>query len=138
MSNKKTGNDFESEFCDMLYDQGFWSHNFANNHNGQPADVIACKGELAYLIDCKNCATDYFKNSRIEDNQHLAMTLWKERVDTPPLFAIKFEKTGNIYMIRYQNLIESGLKRLSEEDIVKEGGVTYNEWINLVQDYLIS
>lgn len=135
MSNKKTGNDFESEFCDMLYDQGFWSHNFVNHKDGQPADIIACKGDKVYLIDCKNCATKYFALSRIEENQELAMTLWIDRVHTLPYFAIKFEKEDLIIMIDYLSLtVLSNKTRLTSSELLKQGGVTYESWLNLVQN----
>lgn len=40
-SNKKNGNYFEEEFCELLALHGFWAHNMAQNQGGQPADVIA-------------------------------------------------------------------------------------------------
>ena len=42
-NNKKLGNDFESRFCEILYSEGFWVHNLAQNSAGQPADVIAAR-----------------------------------------------------------------------------------------------
>lgn len=41
--NKKLGNNFETEFCEILSAHGFWVHNLAQNQAGQPADVIAVK-----------------------------------------------------------------------------------------------
>ena len=58
MSNKKLGNSFESELCEILSMYGFWCHNLAQNSAGQPADVIAVRNGKAYLIDCKVCSTD--------------------------------------------------------------------------------
>ena len=79
MSNKKIGNDFEAELCEMLSLYGFWCHNLAVKSEGQPADVIAARNGKAYLIDCKVCSTNKgFALSRMEENQELAMTLWKE------------------------------------------------------------
>lgn len=43
MNNRKTGNSFEAEFCDLLFQHGYWVHNLAQNAAGQPADVIAVK-----------------------------------------------------------------------------------------------
>ena len=40
-NNKKNGNHFEEEFCELLALHGFWAHNMAQNQVGQPADVIA-------------------------------------------------------------------------------------------------
>lgn len=60
MTNKKLGNDFEKELCEMLSEWGYWCHNMAQNAAGQPADVIAVKGKTAYLIDCKVCSNNRF------------------------------------------------------------------------------
>ena len=42
-NNKKLGNTFENEFCEMMFMLNFWVHNLAQNKSGQPADVIAVK-----------------------------------------------------------------------------------------------
>ena len=76
-SNKKLGNGFETEFCEILSAHGFWVHNMAQNQAGQPADVIAVKSGHAYLIDCKVCSSKSFPLSRVEENQELSMELWK-------------------------------------------------------------
>lgn len=57
-TNRKIGNSFETEFCELLFQHGFWCHNMAQNAAGQPADVIAVKGKTAYLIDCKVCSNN--------------------------------------------------------------------------------
>lgn len=77
MSNKKLGNDFEAQFCEILFEKGFWCHNLAQNQAGQPADVIAVRNGKAYLIDCKVCSNRGFALSRMEENQDLAMEHWK-------------------------------------------------------------
>lgn len=51
-TNRKIGNSFETEFCELLFQHGFWCHNMAQNAAGQPADVIAVKGKTAYLMMC--------------------------------------------------------------------------------------
>ena len=73
MSNKKIGNGFEAEFCEKLFQNGYWVHNLAQNAAGQPADVVAVKNGVPYLIDCKVCSGKVFSVSRIEDNQRMAM-----------------------------------------------------------------
>ena len=99
MSNKKSGNQFESELCEILSMYGFWCHNMAQNAAGQPADVIAVKNGRAYLIDCKVCSTDKgFALSRMEGNQDLAMSLWNECGNGQGWFAMKLP-TGDIYML---------------------------------------
>ena len=99
MSNKKLGNQFESELCEILSMYGFWCHNLAQNAAGQPADVIAVKNGRAYLIDCKVCSTDKgFALSRVEGNQELAMNLWNECDNGQGWFAMKLP-TGDIFMV---------------------------------------
>lgn len=99
MSNKKIGNQFESELCEFLSMYGFWCHNLAQNSAGQPADVIAVKNGKAYLIDCKVCSTDKgFALSRVEENQSLAMDLWNECGNGQGWFAMKLP-TGDIFMV---------------------------------------
>ena len=79
MSNKKIGNGFEAEFCEKMFQNGYWVHNLSQNAAGQPADVVAVKNGVPYLIDCKVCSGKVFSVSRIEDNQRMAMTLWRRK-----------------------------------------------------------
>ena len=99
MSNKKSGNQFETELCEILSMYGFWCHNLAQNSAGQPADVIAVKNGRAYLIDCKVCSTDKgFALSRMEENQDMAMELWNECGNGQGWFAMKLP-TDDIIML---------------------------------------
>ena len=98
MSNKKLGNDFEQELCEKLSGYGFWTHNMAMNKSGQPADIIAVKNKVAYLIDAKVCSSRGFALSRVEENQTLAMELWKECGNGQGWFALKLP-TNDIYML---------------------------------------
>ena len=88
MTNKKIGNDFESDFCEILFEQGFWVHNFAQNQDGQPADVIAARNGKTYIIDCKACSVRGFALSRMEENQDLSMELWKSTGNGEGWFAV--------------------------------------------------
>lgn len=103
MTNKKLGNDFEQELCEILSKHGFWTHNMAQNKSGQPADIIAVKNKTAYLIDAKVCSSRGFALSRMEENQDLAMELWKECGNGQGWFALKVP-TGEIYMIPHLNI----------------------------------
>lgn len=97
-SNRKVGNNFEQDLCEILFGHGFWTHNLAQNQAGQPADVIAVRNGRAYLIDCKVCSTSKgFSLKRMEDNQDLSMTLWQECGNGEGWFAILL--AGQIYMI---------------------------------------
>lgn len=97
-NNKKIGNEFEQELCEKLSEYGFWTHNLAMNKAGQPADIIAVKNKKAYLIDAKVCSSRGFALSRVEDNQELAMELWKDKGNGQGWFALKVP-TNEIYMI---------------------------------------
>lgn len=98
MTNKTLGNSFEAELCEKLSEYGFWCHNLAMNKSGQPADVIAVRNKVAYLIDAKVCSSKGFALSRVEENQELAMNLWNERGNGQGWFALKVP-TDEIYMI---------------------------------------
>lgn len=109
MTNKKLGNGFEAEFCEILSEHGFWCHNLAQNAAGQPADVIAAKDGKSFLIDCKVCsASDKFPLKRIEENQHLAMELWKSCGNDTGWFAIKFvgDVSSGIYMVSHDKMAQ--------------------------------
>ena len=128
MRNKKLGNDFEAEFCDTLFEAGYWAHNLAQNASGQPADVIAVKNGKAHLIDCKVCSNGTFALSRIEENQHLAMSLWLQSGNTGAWFALKLGE--EIFLIPYLVLKEIGKRSssLSENDI-REISIPLKRWV---------
>ena len=128
VSNKKMGNAFERELCDILADHGFWCHNMAQKKDGQPADVIAVRNKRAWLIDCKVCKNDRFPLSRIEENQRNAMKLWSECGNGRGWFALKIS-TG-IYMIslvQLERLETLKFKSLSAADIAL-AGLSLDRW----------
>lgn len=127
-SNKKIGNDFEREFCEILSENGFWVHNLAQNQTGQPADVIAVRDGKAFLIDCKVCSTGRFQLKRIEENQQLAMEHWLDMGNDEVWFALKVD--DNIVMINYLDLM--GLKMIQSSLNIKEifkQGIMIEDWI---------
>jgi len=127
-SNKKIGNEFETEFCERLSKEGFWCHNMTQNASGQPADVIAVKNQLAYLIDCKVCTRDAFSLSRIEENQIFSMETWDECGNGVGWFAIRF--SGGIYMIGLPSLQNfSYSKSVLREDDAKRIGIELESWL---------
>lgn len=126
MSNKKIGNSFEAELCEILSRHGFWAHNLAQNAAGQPADIIAVKNSVAYLIDCKVCSGKAFSLSRIEDNQQLSMNLWWYCHNGDGWFAVKFGK--NIYMITLGRLLNLATKNLTEEFFMQYAQ-TLDKWL---------
>ena len=130
MINKKLGNDFEQELCQILADAGYWTHNFANRKNGQPADIIAVKNGKAYLIDAKECTREIFPLKRMEYNQELSMGLWIECGNIEPYFALKAR--NEVYMVDYTTVMElicDGKKQLNLEDMNKYG-VRLATWLN--------
>lgn len=98
MSNRSVGNAFEQELCELLSAYGFWAHNLKQDNSGQPADVIAARNKISYLIDCKDCSAKGFDLRRVEENQINAMQLWNECGNGQGWFAIKIP-TGDIYML---------------------------------------
>ncbi len=124
MSNKSTGNHFEKELCELLFNNGFWVLNVTQNSAGQPADVIAVKDGKAYLIDCKICSGKKFQIRRIEENQDLSMKLWNESGNGLGLFAIKINK--NVYMVDIESLKKY---KQMDEDLLKNVGKKVNDWI---------
>lgn len=134
MSNRKLGNDFERELCELLHDNGFWVHNFAQNQAGQPADIIAVKNRSAFLIDAKVCSNNKFDLKRIEENQHSSMKLWEECGNGTGWFALK--TTDGIFMHTYETLEnlyhEKGCQYLSADDI-RNNGLVLSVWLKICQ-----
>jgi Holliday junction resolvase len=132
MNNKKSGNDFEQEFCELLAKNGFWAHNMANRKNGQPADVIAVRNSVAYLIDCKVCEGDRFDFKRAEENQRLAMERWFNCGNGSGWFALKFD--DDIYMIDFFMLekMEKENKKSINKAKADWALYTFKEWLEVV------
>lgn len=132
-SNKKLGNSFEEELCELLADNGWWAHNLAQNQVGQPADVLAVKNNIAVLIDCKVCQNNRFPLSRIECNQEGAMTLWEARGNEHCYFAMKLAD-DSIYMVSFDDLC---LRQLYREGTIKEKDFpmyrTFEEWLKFME-----
>lgn len=129
-SNKKLGNDFETALCEALSQRGYWTHNLAQNQAGQPADVIAVKNGHAYLIDCKVCSSNGFPLSRVEENQDLAMQLWKSCGNGEGWFALKLG--DEVIMIPHVSIeiISEQKSRMNLKDI-REYGVSFERWVKM-------
>lgn len=130
-SNREVGNTFEQELCNLLFDKGFWVKNLKQDSAGQPADIIAVKNKVSYLIDAKVCSDDEFQLSRIEENQDLAMELWRECGNGMGLFALKIRDSDTqIYMISHYTMIAYRKQQssLSAKEIV-ELGVPFEKWV---------
>ena len=128
MSNKKLGNSFETELCEILSDHGFWSHNMAQNAAGQPADIIAVKDGEAFLIDCKVCSQGKFLYSRIEENQDLAMKLWHGCGNGYGWFALKFD--AGTYMVDRESIKDcSTYYHAMTPELAGTYGYSLEEWL---------
>lgn len=133
ISNKKLGNRFEEELCEILAKNGWWAHNLAQNQAGQPADVIAVKNSTAILIDCKVCQNNKFPTSRVECNQESAMNLWNSCGNGQGYFAMKL-MSGVIHMVGFEALssaLKANQNALSESDLISYP--TLNEWLNSLE-----
>ena len=126
-TNKSLGNSFESEFCDRLFQKCYWVHNMAQNASGQPADVIAVKNGMAYLIDCKVCSNNKFPFSRVEGNQDLSMTLWEKCGNGQGWFALLLE--DEVFMIPHVVITRYRERQagLNEREI--RSGIPLDLWI---------
>lgn len=127
-TNKKLGNTFETEFCEILGKHGYWVHNMAQNAAGQPADVIAVRDRIAFLIDCKVCSKNRFPISRVEENQHFAMEFWAMCGNGEGWFALKVE--DEIFMIPHYSIVELSYRQSSLNlTEIKEYGVKLERWL---------
>ena len=131
MNNKKTGNDFEKEFCRRLANAGFWAHNFAQKAAGQPCDVIAARNGRAYIFDCKVTINNVFPLYRIEENQVNAMSLWREKNNGSGWFAFKTPADG-IWLARLEDLLHymGEVKTLDLQEIVRVG-FSFEDWLKI-------
>lgn len=129
MTNKKLGNAFEREFADTLSEHGFWVHLLNQNQDGQPADIIAVKNKRAYLIDCKVCSTQKgFTLTRIEENQDLAMMLWKSCGNGEGWFALRI--ADRVYMIPHVALqICSATRKTLSPGEIAVTGIPLEMWV---------
>lgn len=137
MSNKKLGNDFESEFCEILAQHGFWVHNMQQNASGQPADVIASRNRVPRLVDCKVCSNNQFSLSRVEENQIMAMERWYKTGNGQGWFALKLTD-GSVWMLTLGDMkLASKLYGYLTENRIRENGVPLKEWIEPLHDAYI-
>ena len=128
MNNKTLGNSFEQELCEILSSHGFWVHPMRQDSSGQPADIMAVRNKVAYLIDAKVCSNNKFPLSRGEENQDLAMELWSECGNGLGWFALKLD--NQIYMISHYGIkaYKNQQSYLSANDIF-EIGLPIERWV---------
>lgn len=131
MNNKKLGNQFERDLCEVLAANGFWAYNCPNKTSGQPADIIASRNGHPCLIDCKECTNDVFDTARVEENQKNSMMLWDYTGNGEGYFALRLSD-GRIYMV-HQDAIMLAMhekRTLNEHDIAHLGEPFYRWVVN--------
>ena len=127
--NKREGTQFEIRLKELFYEHGYWVHLFQQNQAGQPCDLIAVKGEKAYIVDAKDCKSGRFPLSRVEENQFLSMTRWLDRTKHGAFFAFQLPDDEEIYFISFQTIctfLASDVSSLNSETI-RECAFTFDE-----------
>lgn len=136
--NRSVGGRFEQEFAEFLDKHGFWCHVMQQNKAGQPADIIAVKGDFHCLIDCKEVSTKKgFVLSRVEENQRLAMQKFLSRGNHGGWFAVKYPEAG-VRMISMDSILTAeanGMKAIS--DVVAGQFASAEEWAEIVSIMLM-
>jgi Holliday junction resolvase len=105
MDNKRLGNSFENEVCEVLARNGYWVHFIVPDARGaQPFDIISAKDNIAYAIECKTLTESRksFSIDRLEDNQLLAFERWIACGNHSPVIAIKYDE--KIYCVEYLDI----------------------------------
>lgn len=118
--NRSNGGRFEQELSHILAENGFWVHVMQQNKAGQPADIIAVRGNFHTLIDCKVISDNKgFPFERIEENQRLAMRMFQRKCGELCYFALKLpdESVWLVSLERLETFKGRGMKRLTEKAI---------------------
>lgn len=90
---------FEVEFCEMLAGVGFWAHRLSPDNSGaQPFDVIAASEGTAIAFECKECATNRFPLSRVEDNQVMGFGQFLANGNNSVWFAFKRGRDDSVWL----------------------------------------
>jgi Holliday junction resolvase len=128
-SNRAVGNAFEQDLCELLFENGYWSHNLKQDNSGQPADVIAVRNKVAYLIDAKDCSSKGFDLRRVEDNQILAMRMWHECGNGQGWFALRVDE--EVYMLPYPIIMmfKQGTRSSIPLAEIPKIAITLGEWV---------
>lgn len=129
VNNKRLGDSFENELAQILFRNGFWVYVTKSKIGGQPADIIAAKDGIAYLIDCKVCSDNTFDTERIEENQKNAMSLFNKCGNGRGIFALKMPD-GAIFMLGCHIALHHRQdKRSMNREEIEESTHTLKQWI---------
>ena len=137
-TNAISGYHFEVDFANLLKKHGFWAFRVAPNAAGQqPADIIAVKKNYHALIDCKLIsANNGFRFSRVEDNQRMSMTIFKEKCGEQGWFAIR-PPDGKVRMLGLDTIEELEKKGKASIGVAELGEytITWKEWLEWVTSW---
>ena len=129
MNNKKLGNKFEKELCELLAAHGFWAYNCPSKTSGQPADIIASRNGHPCLIDAKECTNDIFDTTRMEENQKNSMLLWDYTGNGEGHFALRLSD-GQIYMVHQDAImLAQHQRRTLNRDCIVYLGEPFEKWV---------
>ena len=113
-----TGQQFETEFCELMKAFGYWALNIPRNKSGaQPFDVIAIHGWNIFAVDCKVCGRNSFPLDRVEDNQWTAFKVVHDRTDAR-VGIVAYHK-GDIYFLSYSLLLAGRRQERKSIPLVK-------------------
>ena len=120
MNNKKKGTRFEEDFAEFLASRGYWVHLVAGNSytNSQIADIICCKNNNVWIIDCKTLEnkSGNFTLQRLEENQRLSYQKFKECGNGNYFLSILWN--NNIYFVNLSNLDFNNKKSINVKDLI--------------------
>lgn len=128
-SNKALGTAFEERLAEELFAHGFWVHLMRQTEAGQPADIIACRGGKAFLIDAKMCSDGSFPLSRIEENQELAMKAFMDAGGEEGWFALLIDDEIFMLPLHFMTAYRAWNGKSLSKKTVKERGFTLDEWV---------
>lgn len=121
MNNKKRGTEFEQDFCKLLKRCGYWVHFMNPSASGsQPCDIIACRDNVPFLIDCKTSVDKIFRINRLEENQRLAFYKFQKAGNHNCFVAVKYRE--QVYMLDYVLLKKFNKLELTHEFLFEEQG----------------
>ena len=104
------GNEAEDYIAKFFKSKGYWAYITPKKFNGQPIDIIAIKGQDAWLVDAKHLRKEdkSFPFSRIEPNQRNSMEYAKKFANITNVgFCICWDICPEkVFFLSYDKLIE--------------------------------
>lgn len=111
------GKKFEKDLCNYLSNKNYYIiYNEKGITGAQPCDVVAIKGDIATLFECKNLENEsgIFNLDRIEENQRMAYNRYRECDNNNFVLAILWN--DNVWFIDF-GIIQFFNKSIDLKDI---------------------